>query len=240
MATSGTYSFNPDAVDIIGEAFDLADSELRTGYQLRQAVLKLNLLLTEWANEDVNLWTLTEINQLVTAADATYSLSAQYFDVLSVVLRDSNDNDMPLTRLGEHDWQRLGDKTTEGRPSAYKLTKSAEPGTPQVITLWPVPDDEETYRLIINALRHIQDVGSTANTLDVPRRFIPALIYGLAWKISQSPNLRRDGAPLDPAARQLDMARRAELKSEYEMAFMKAREADRERTSLFILPGVAR
>ena len=56
--TTSTTSFNPTLNDIVEEAFERVGLELRTGYDFRTARRSLNLLLTEWANRGINLWTI--------------------------------------------------------------------------------------------------------------------------------------------------------------------------------------
>ena len=54
-----------------------------------------------------------------------------------------------------------------------------------VINFWPVPDGADTYTFVYYYLRRIFDVGDSAsNNADVPVRFLPALIAGLAFHIA--------------------------------------------------------
>ena len=57
MTTTGTALFNIDLSEIIEEAFERAGSELRSGYDFKTARRSLNLLLIEWGNKGINLWT---------------------------------------------------------------------------------------------------------------------------------------------------------------------------------------
>ena len=67
MATSGVWNFNLDIGDIIEEAYERIGQEVRTGYQLRTARRSLNLLLLEWQNKGLNLWTVKSASQALTA-----------------------------------------------------------------------------------------------------------------------------------------------------------------------------
>ena len=58
MATSGTYTFNLDTGEIIQEAYERCGIETKSGYDLKTARRSLNLLLTKWVNDGVNLFTL--------------------------------------------------------------------------------------------------------------------------------------------------------------------------------------
>ena len=74
MTTSSTAAFNLDLNEIVEEAFERAGSELRSGYDLKTARRSLNLLFAEWANRGINLWTIEEGTQAITAGTATYNL----------------------------------------------------------------------------------------------------------------------------------------------------------------------
>ena len=76
MATSGTYAFDLDLGDAIEEAFELAGLELRSGYDYRTARRSINLIMLEWQNRGLNLWTVDFASETMTAGDSTYPLSA--------------------------------------------------------------------------------------------------------------------------------------------------------------------
>ena len=56
MATSGTFTFNLDLSDAMEEAFERAGLELRSGYDYKPARRSLNLMMLEWQNRGLNLW----------------------------------------------------------------------------------------------------------------------------------------------------------------------------------------
>ena len=58
MAYSGTRAFNLSSEEIIEEAFERCGLEVRMGYDLRTARISMNLMLSEWANRGLNLWTI--------------------------------------------------------------------------------------------------------------------------------------------------------------------------------------
>ena len=67
MATSGTYAFTLDLGDAIEEAFERAGLQLRGGYDYRTARRSIDLLMLEWQNRGLNLWTVQEGSQALTA-----------------------------------------------------------------------------------------------------------------------------------------------------------------------------
>ena len=81
MATSGSVDFNLDMAEITEEAFERCGLEFRTGYDSRTARRSLNLLIADWANRGLNLWTIEQITQTMaqlssTSAVTTYPVGA--------------------------------------------------------------------------------------------------------------------------------------------------------------------
>ena len=58
MVTSGTHTFSLDSAQIIEEAFERIGQQAKTGNDLRTARRSLNIILTKWVNDGVNLFTL--------------------------------------------------------------------------------------------------------------------------------------------------------------------------------------
>jgi hypothetical protein len=53
------------------------------------------------------------------------------------------------------------------------------------VSVWPVPEQNNYYTLVYYRLRRIQDAGgSGSNTQDIPFRFLPAMVAGLAYHLS--------------------------------------------------------
>ena len=87
MATSGTYTFNLDLADAMEEAFERAGRELRSGYDYRTARRSLNLLMLEWQNRGLNLWTVRNTTQALTAGTTSYDLSSDVLDIVEAYIR---------------------------------------------------------------------------------------------------------------------------------------------------------
>ena len=69
MSTTGTNTFNLDMNELIEEAFERCGLELRSGYDFKTARRSLNLLTIEWANRNINLWTVEQHLLLVKAIE---------------------------------------------------------------------------------------------------------------------------------------------------------------------------
>ena len=90
------------------------------------------------------------------------------------------------------------------------------------VTVWPTPDDSQTYTLVYWRMRRIDDAGGGVNTMDVPFRFLNCLVAGLAYYLAlKVPN----------AIARLDI-----LKSQYDEAWELAATEDRETAALRFVP----
>jgi len=226
MATSGTYTFNLDLSDILEEAYERAGLELRSGYDYRTARRSLDLMFLEWQNKGLNLWSVQEGSQILTAGTSRYALSGDELDVIEAFLRTddgdtSKQTDMTMSRISISQYSHLTNKLTEGRPIQYWIEK--DPGA-IAINVWPVPDDVVTYKIGYYYIQRVEDTGSPAsNNVDIPSRFIPCMAAGLAYYLSVKRPEVSDRAPL--------------LKQIYDEQWDLAADADRDKSSFYMVPG---
>lgn len=217
MATSGTRTFNLDVGELIEEAFERCGLEVRTGYDARTARRSLNLMFAEWANRGLNLWTVNQATVTVTQGTATYTVSDDHADILEMVLRRSG-TDYEVERISRGEYFLLPNKTTQGRPSQFYYDRKIAP----VINLWQVPENS-TDQIIYYYVRRIEDAGALANTTDMPWRFYPCMVAGLAYYLA-----------MKRAPERLEM-----LKAIYEDEFSRAADEDEDRVSLKLQPDVS-
>lgn len=225
MATSGTAVFNLDFVELVEEAYERCGQEVRSGYDLRTARRSLNLMFADWASRGLNLWTIEQGSIPLLNGVDTYDLPLDTVDLFEQVVRQGSGStqfDIPIARTSNANYAMLPTKTMPGRPSQVLVVRTA---TPQV-KLWPVPNSDTLYTLIYWRLRRIQDAGNGADTMDVPFRFIPAVVAGLAYHL----------AGKIPAAMSLQPG----LKDQYDQAFNTAISEDREKSTLRLVPRVGR
>ena len=87
MASSGTTTFNPDIIDLIEDAYEMVGMEVRGGYDLKTARRSLDMLMREWGNRGINMWTLKQFTQPVAAGDAFIVLPTDTIDILDAAWR---------------------------------------------------------------------------------------------------------------------------------------------------------
>jgi hypothetical protein len=223
MATSGTSAFNLDLTEIVEEAFERVGSELRTGYDLRTARRSLNLMFADWANRGINMWTFEQGSISLVAGTATYDLPADTVDLLEHVIRTgagsaSTQADLTITRISVSTYATIPNKLQQARPIQVWIERL---NTPR-ITVWPVPDDTQPYTFVYWRMKRIQDAGNGVNTMDMPFRFIPCMVAGLAYYLA----LKVDGG-----AERLPI-----LKQQYDEAWQLASDEDREKASVRFVP----
>jgi hypothetical protein len=90
------------------------------------------------------------------------------------------------------------------------------------ITVWPTPDGSQTYQFVYWRMRRVQDAGNGVNVMDVPFRFVPCMVAGLAYYVA----LKVPGG----------MERLQVLKAQYDEAWMTAADEDQERAALRLVP----
>jgi hypothetical protein len=223
MTTSGITGFNLDLSDIIEEAFERAGAELRTGYEMRTARRSLNLMFADWANRGINMWTFEQGTINLVPGTATYALPDDTVDLIEHVIRTGAGNastqaDLTITRISVSTYATLPNKLTQARPIQIWIQRLEAPQ----VTVWPVPDASQPYQLVYWRLRRLQDAGTGVNTQDVPFRFMPAMVAGLAYYLAlKIPN----------AIQRLDV-----LKAQYDEAWQLAADEDREKAAIRFVP----
>jgi hypothetical protein len=223
MATSGVANFNLDLSEIVEEAFERCGSELRTGYDLRTARRSLNLLFADWANRGINMFTFEQGTINLVPGTATYDLPADTVDLLEHVIRTGAGNastqaDLTITRISVSTYATIPNKLQQARPIQIWIERL---DTPRV-TLWPVPDNSQTYQLVYWRMRRIQNAGDGVNTMDMPFRFIPCMVAGLAYYLALK---------VPDAINRLEV-----LKMQYDEAWTLASGEDHEKAALRFVP----
>ena len=224
MPTSSTTNFLPDFTEIAEEAWERAGREMRAGYDLRTARRSMNLLTLEWQNRGINMWTIDSGSVSLTSGTATYNLPTDTVDLLEHVVRTNDGNttsqsDLVINRISMPDYASIPNKLATGRPISILINRLR---TTPTFTLWPVPDGSTTYTLYYWRTRRIEDAGDGVETADMPTRFYPALVAGLAYYLAMKTPTLADRVQM--------------LKQDYDEQFALAAAEDREKSTTRIVP----
>jgi hypothetical protein len=219
MAVSGTYNFNLDIDEVIQEATEMIGGEDTLGHEPASARRSINLMLKDWQNRGILLWTTSTTLVTVVASTTAYDLSSNVINALEVVISRDN-TDIKLTRITPEEYLIIPAKTQTGRPSQYSIRRGRDN---PVMSLWPIPENS-TDVIKIETVTELQDVNKSAiQNADLPKRFLPPLTCGLSYYMA----MKRPGV----ADTRIVM-----LKTNYEETLARAMEEDRERASLYLLP----
>jgi len=123
-----------------------------------------------------------------------------------------------LTKISRSEYIAIPNKTQAGTPSQYYVDRQLTP----TISLYLAPDTSAVTNIFYYYLARIEDVGAYTNTADMPFRFFPCMVSGLAFYLSQKIAPDRIQA----------------LKLLYEDELKRALEEDGQRTSVYISPNV--
>jgi len=208
--TSGTVTFDKTfAVDeIIEEAYERLGIQAVSGYQLKTARRSLNIMFQEWGNRGVHYWEVGDTNIDLIEGQAEYTFyrasgdgtsstttsPASVYgvaDVLEASLRSNrtatNQSDSALTKVSRATYSALASKLSKGTPSKFFVQRFVDKTT---ITVYPTADSTSAAKdLHFYYLKRIQDVDATyTDATDLPYRFVPCMVSGLAFYLSQKVN----------------------------------------------------
>lgn len=219
MATSGISSFDPAFDDILQDAVAMVGGGPVLADELISARRGLDYLLTDLQNKNVLLHKIETTTVPVSASISSLTFDPSISDVLVASIRTSS-TDIVMDRDGFERWAEIPTKSQTGRPIRYWWDRRRESS---VMNLWPLPD--QSYTVVLTIQKNAENTLRAFDNVDVPRRFLPAVVYGLAYWIG----LRRGN--------RVDSNRLTLLRAEYERAIRDAMREDRERGKVRIRIG---
>lgn len=123
--------------------------------------------------------------------DLSSSVATPYFRVVAVtgtlgftqIYLGNMPTEIPMARLNRDDYTNLPNKSFQSnRPLQFWLDRQAQS---PVLNLWPVPNAAASvYQVVTYIQRHIMDVGTMAQQLEVPQRWYEAVVAMLAAKMA--------------------------------------------------------
>ena len=208
--TSGTVTFDKTFAvdDLIAEAYERIGSQVTSGYQLKTARRSLNIMFQEWGNRGLHYWEVAESNiDLIEGqteytfyrasgdgtSSSTNATSNVYgvADILEATLRTSRTStsqaDQALTKIDRSTYSALSNKLSKGTPSQYFVQRFVDKTT---LTVYPTSDSSNASKdLHFYYVKRIQDAdGTYTDATDVPFRFVPCMVSGLAFYLAQKFN----------------------------------------------------
>jgi len=211
--TSGTVTFDKTfAVDeIIGEAYERIGLQSVSGFQLKTARRSLNVMFQEWGNRGLHYWEVGDTNiDLIegqaeytfyrasgdgtssvtvggTSGTSTYGIA----DILEATYRtnrtETTQADSTLTKIARSAYSALSNKLSKGTPSRYFVQRLVDKTT---VTVYPTPDSTNASKDVhMFFVKRIQDADATyTDATDIPYRFVPCMVSGLAFYLAQKFN----------------------------------------------------
>lgn len=123
--------------------------------------------------------------------DLDSAIPASYFRVratsgtlgFSQINLGTSPTEIPLARMNRDDFTNLPNKTFQSnRPLQYWLDRQSRS---PVMNLWPLPNAAATtQQVVVWAHRHIMDVGTMTQELEVPQRWYETIVAMLASKLA--------------------------------------------------------
>jgi len=224
MAASSTYTWSPALADVVIAAYGRCQIR-RTALSvdhLTDAAMAANLLQVDWANEQVNLWTVDLQSITLLPGVATYDIDPTTVMIMAAYISTGSPEikDRIIVSVDRDTYASFPDKVSPGKPTLYWFDHQIQPQ----ITLWQPPDDQGPYTLHFYRARQLQDA-SVPNGLtpEVPYRFIEAYVAALAFKLAE----------LYAPQRMDELAVRAKE------SFQRAAQRDIEKASLRIVPALS-
>ena len=239
--TSGTTTFDKTfSIDeIIEEAFERLGIQNVTGYQLKTSRRSINIMLQEWGNRGIHYWEIDETNMDLiegqsdydffrSSADGTSAVTTPVngitgmSDILEAELRSNrtstDQSDSPMTKVDRSTYAGFSNKLSKGTPNQYWVERFIDKVR---VHIYPTPDSTNASKdMHFYFIKRIQDVGAYTNATDVPFRFVPCMVSGLAYYLSMkyAPQLMQG------------------MKLIYEDEFQRALQEDGSASSTYITP----
>lgn len=199
MTTSGTYNFDPSLGEVVLYAYNLIGirNTSITQEHMEAARMASNMVLANWSNKGVNLWTVDLQTVPLVAGQSVYPVPQNTVVMLDAYITVDNGNSQPIDRLilpiSRTEYASYPNKEQQGFPTVYWQDRLINGN----VTLWPVPDGQSAQYLKYYRAVQLQDVNFTSGqTIEIPYlwldAFADALSYRLArvWNPAMAPALK--------------------------------------------------
>jgi len=187
MATSGTYTFNPGLGEITLYAYNLIGVRNTAVLQehMEAARMASNMMLSRWANQGVNLWTVDLQTVALVQGQTTYNVPSNTVVMLDAYVTIDNGQSDPIDRIilpiSRTEYASYPNKEQQGFTTTFWFDRLLAP----TVTLWPVPDGTSAQFLKYYRVRQIQDSNlQNGEQVEIPYLWMEAFAYGLAQRLA--------------------------------------------------------
>jgi len=144
--------------------------------------LTWTIIQAEVPNEGVGEWSWYDLDSVVAANYFRVRATSGILDFSQIYLGNTP-TEIPLARLNRDDYTNLPNKTFQSnRPLQYWLDRQS---LSPVMNLWPVPNQAaEVMQIVVWSHRHIMDVGTMTQEIEVPQRWYETIVAMLAAKLA--------------------------------------------------------
>lgn len=220
MATSGTYAFNPGLGELTLYAYNLIGVRNTAVLQehMEAARMASNMMLSRWANQGVNLWTVDLQTVALVQGQATYSVPSNTVVMLDAYMTIDDGQSAPIDRIilpiSRTEYASYPNKEQQGFTTTFWFDRLLSP----TVTLWPVPDGTSAQYLKYYRVRQIQDSNlQNGEQVEIPYLWMEAFAYGLAQRLATiwAPEKLMMLKPLADEAYQIAASQNVETAQQY-------------------------
>jgi len=224
------------------DTIDLLDTVIRTGTGQNQTDININRIsestystipnknatgrpIQVWIDRqsgNINMSATTTLSAGIASTDTTINVTSAanlatqgYINIGSETILYQNVSGNQLLNC----YRGVNNTTAAAHSSGDSVTVTRLPN----VNIWPTGVSGTQYTLIYWRLRRLNNAGDGVNTEDIPFRFIPAMVAGLAYYLS----VKLEGVASD---------RIMGLKADYEQQFQLAADEDREKAPIRFVP----
>lgn len=224
------------------DTIDLLDTVIRTGSAQNQTDININRISESTystipnknaTGRPIQVWIDRQSGNVNTSATTTLAASILATDTTITVTNAANLATQGYINIGSETilyqnvsgnqllncYRGQNNTTAADHNSGASVTVTRLPN----VNIWPTGVSGTQYTLIYWRMRRLNDAGDGVTTQDIPFRFIPCMVAGLAYYLS----IKLQG---------VDPQRIMGLKADYDQQFMLASDEDREKAPVRFVP----
>lgn len=218
LFSGGDYS--DSTVSTVGVKWTSASVPLT--FQITDDNVTWTTVGTQTTSASAGEWTWTDISAAV--SHLGFRITASSDILASEIFLGNTPQEIPLGSLNRDTYTAQSNKVFAGRPSTYWFQRDR---INPILNLWPAPNEmAEHAQLVVWRHRHIMDVGTLQQEIEVPQRWLEAMVSGLAAKVAaETPSV--------------DVNLIAPLEQKAAMALAQAWNGDNDGSPTFIQPRIS-